>query len=169
MPTVAEQLRQAREAMKLDVHEVAEATKLKTDQIRALEDANYDYFTAPVYLRGSLRTYANLLKLDAVQLVTQLEVERGAAQRAPVSGESAAVRRGALDSVMLRLSRVNWLIAGALVFVLVVGLVARTSYRAWKARRSVDPLSNLSSVMYQPPAQAGDLLPLPTNIARKAP
>jgi hypothetical protein len=31
MPTVAEQLRQGREALKLDVHQVAEATKLKTD------------------------------------------------------------------------------------------------------------------------------------------
>src|SRR5204863_2151029 len=63
MPTVAEQLRQGREAMKLDVHQVAESTKLKTDQIRALEQGNYDDFTACVYLRGSTRTYANLLKL----------------------------------------------------------------------------------------------------------
>ena len=44
------------EAMQLDIHELAEATKLKADHLRALEQGQYDVFTAPVYLRGSLRT-----------------------------------------------------------------------------------------------------------------
>jgi cytoskeleton protein RodZ len=73
MPTVAEQLRLGREAMKMEVQQVAEATKLKSDQIRALEEGNYDYFTAPVYLRGSVRTYARLLKLDGPKLVAELD------------------------------------------------------------------------------------------------
>ena len=81
MPTVAEQLRHGREAVKLDVHQVAEATKLKTDQVRALEQGNYDYFSAPVYVRGSLRTYARLLKLDAVTLVAQLDEEMASSEK----------------------------------------------------------------------------------------
>ena len=65
MPTVAEQLRAAREAKNLSVNEVAEITKIRTDHIRALEEGNFDIFVAPVYIRGFARTYATLLKLGA--------------------------------------------------------------------------------------------------------
>ena len=37
MVTVSEQLRRAREAQELDIYQVAEITKIKTDHIRALE------------------------------------------------------------------------------------------------------------------------------------
>ena len=64
MPTVSEQLRLAREQQHLDVYQVAEVTKIKTDHIRALESGTFDVFPAPVYIRGFVRTYAGMLKLD---------------------------------------------------------------------------------------------------------
>ena len=57
MPTVAEQLRAAREAKKLSVQQVADATKIRTDHIRALEDGNFNVFSAPIYIRGSVKNY----------------------------------------------------------------------------------------------------------------
>ncbi len=75
MPTVAEQLRGAREAQKLSINQVAEITKIKTDHIRALESGTYDSFSAPVYIRGFVRTYAKALKLDVTQLTATLEAE----------------------------------------------------------------------------------------------
>ena len=56
MSTVAEQLREAREAQNLTVYQVAEITKIRTDHIRALDEGNYDVFSAPVYIRGSVRS-----------------------------------------------------------------------------------------------------------------
>ena len=41
MVTVSEQLRRARESQKLDIHQVAEITKIKTDHIRALEAGDF--------------------------------------------------------------------------------------------------------------------------------
>lgn len=67
MPTVAEQLRQAREARNLTVQQVADVTKIRTDHLRALEEGNFDMFSAPVYIRGFVRTYSTLLKLDVRQ------------------------------------------------------------------------------------------------------
>jgi cytoskeletal protein RodZ len=61
MPTVAEQLRAAREAKKLTVQQVADATKIRTDHIRALEEGNFSAFSAPIYIRGSVKNYATLL------------------------------------------------------------------------------------------------------------
>ena len=51
MATVSEQLRLAREQQQLDVYQVAEITKIKTDHIRALESGTYDIFPAQVYIR----------------------------------------------------------------------------------------------------------------------
>src|SRR5207253_137981 len=45
MSTVAEQLRLAREARNLTVHQVADITKIRTDHIRALEEGNFDMFS----------------------------------------------------------------------------------------------------------------------------
>jgi hypothetical protein len=59
MPSVAEQLRAARERQKRTVHEVADATNIKADHIRALEAGEWKVFSAPVYIRGFTRTYAN--------------------------------------------------------------------------------------------------------------
>ena len=77
MSTVAEQLRSAREARKLTVYQVAETTKIRTDHIRALEEGNYEMFSAPVYIRGSVKNYAMLLKLDVPQIMAVLDAELG--------------------------------------------------------------------------------------------
>ena len=76
MPTVAEQLRAGREASKLDIYQVAEITKIRTDHLRALEAGDYDQFAAPVYIRGFVRTYAGLLKLDVAKVMADLGLDR---------------------------------------------------------------------------------------------
>ena len=72
MSTVAEQLRAAREAKKLTVQQVADATKMRTDHVRALEEGKFNVFSAPVYIRGSVKIYAKLLKLDEAPLLAAL-------------------------------------------------------------------------------------------------
>src|SRR5207249_4717492 len=90
MPTVAEQLRQAREAQKMTVHQIAEITKIRTDHIRALEEGSYDVFSAPVYIRGFVRTYAAIVKLDVPQIMAALDAELGQNKKfrepLPISG-----------------------------------------------------------------------------------
>ena len=169
MLTVAEQLRQGREAMKLDILQVAEATKLKTDQVRALEQGNYDYFTAAVYLRGSLRTYANLLKLDGAKLMAQLDAELSSSKKFSDQGPVPQRKKSGVDSLMLLLSRLNWRLASVLIGLALVILGANAIYRAWRNYKTSDPLQKLSAGMYQPAEPAGEILPLPTNIARRTP
>src|SRR5437867_301757 len=100
MTTVAEQLRSAREARGLTVHQVAEITKIRTDHLRALEEGNYEVFSAPVYIRGFVRAYASLLKLDVPMLMTTLDAELGRTERfdepPPLSDEP----RGFVDVAM---------------------------------------------------------------------
>ena len=75
MSTVAEQLRSARKAKNLTVQQVAEATKIRTDHIDALERGDFSVFSAPIYIRGSVKNYATTLKLDLPVIMATLEAE----------------------------------------------------------------------------------------------
>src|SRR5512144_3137747 len=120
MSTVAEQLRHAREARNLTVQEVADITKIRTDHLRALEEGNFDVFSAPVYIRGFVRSYSSLLKLNVPEVMAALDAELGQtrkfAEPPPLSGE----RSGLVDKLMLQLSKVDWQKAAIVLAVLVV-------------------------------------------------
>src|ERR1700743_4005340 len=108
MPTVAEQLRQAREAQKLTSPEVAEITKIRSDHIRALEEGNFNVFSAPVYIRGFVRTVSTLLKLDVPQVMSNLEGELGQTVKFREPPPLPAQPQTPGDFVMLQLSTVHW-------------------------------------------------------------
>jgi cytoskeleton protein RodZ len=160
MSTVAEQLHLAREAKKLTVHQVAEVTKIRTDHIRALEEGNFNAFSAPVYIRGFVRAYANLLKLDVPRLMTALDQELGATEKFREPPPLTDQPRNALDFITLQLSKLNWRIAavvtGALVVLLIIFSAVRSSHHA----KDAAPVADIPPATYQP-AQAGDTLPLP--------
>jgi len=161
MATVSEQLRSARERQQLDIYQVAEVTKIKTDHLRALESGNFDVFSAPVYIRGFIRTYATLLKLDPVQLLKDLESELGQSVRLREAIPGATRHHGPIDFFMLQLSRLNWRIVVVVVAVLVFVGLALAMVRG-RMGRSEDPLKNLSPSLYQSsPSRSGDTLPVP--------
>ena len=164
MPTVAEQLRHAREQQNLDVYQVAELTKIKTEHVRALEEGDYQSFSAPVYIRGFIRTYAKALKLDVPQVISDLDAELGQTDKFRALPPLTNQPRGGLDFLMLALSRLNWRIAvgvgGALVLLILVWWGIRSAQQTTKA----DPLKDLPPGLYRSrPDATGELLPLPTN------
>lgn len=165
MSTVAEQLRLAREEKKLTVYQVAEVTKIRTDHIRALEDGNFNVFSAPVYIRGFVRTYATLLKLDTPQIITALDDELSRNDKFRDLPPLMEQTGGALNFITLQLSKLNRrtvrTIAIALVALLVILLVVALVH----SHKSSDPLANLQPATYQP-AQSGETLPLPATPRR---
>jgi cytoskeletal protein RodZ len=162
MPSVAEQLRVARETQGLTVHQVAEITKIRTDHIRALEEGNHKVFAAPVYIRGFVRTYAGLLRLDVPATVAALDVELSLDERLREPPSLVPGERGFLDVLMLQLSKVNWRVALPSLGVAVLLLASYLGYRAWQGARNRDPLSDLGPGLHQSAQPGGnDTLPLP--------
>jgi cytoskeletal protein RodZ len=160
MSTVAEQLRVAREAQKLTVQQIADATKIRTDHISALEQGNFSVFSAPIYIRGSVKIYANLLKLDVAPLMAALDIELGRTEKFSEPPPFTDEPKKPLDRVIYLLAKLNlkWALAfvclaGILTVVLVVNLVL-------KHHKKSDPLANLPPDRYEP-ASTGDTLPLP--------
>jgi len=165
MPTVAEQLRQAREQRGWTINQLADATKIRTDHIRALEEGNYNVFAAPVYIQGFVRTCATLLKLDVPKVMADLDGELGATKKFRQHPPLTDDKRGFVDWLMLQLSKINWTVALPLLLLALVLLVAVFSYRMYKHTKSLDPLKELSPGLYQGGPQ-GETLPIPTNTNR---
>jgi len=67
--TPGTRLGRAREAQNLTAADVARRLKLSVWQIEALESGRYDQLPGPVFVRGFIRNYARLLKLDPEDLL----------------------------------------------------------------------------------------------------
>jgi cytoskeletal protein RodZ len=160
MSTVAEQLHLAREAKNLTVHQVAEVTKIRTDHIRALEEGNFGAFSAPVYIRGSVKNYATLLKLNLPQITAALDAELKGTEKFSEPPPLTDETKSPVDHALFLLSKVNVKVVlvagGVLVIVLILGI----AHWAWRQQKSANPLANLQPAVYQP-ANSGDTLPLP--------
>ena len=167
MPSVAEQLREAREKRKLSVYDVAAVTKIRTDHVRALEEGNFRVFAAAVYIRGFVRSYANLVKLDVPKVMADLDGELAATKefREPTSLSGKPV--GLLDALMLWVSKMNWQLLVLILGCTTVLALSIWGYRAWQKHLSTDPLAGVGPGVYQPAeTNSGDVLPIPRSQLR---
>ena len=161
MSTVAQQLQQGREARHLTVQQVAEITKIRGDHLRALEEGNFNVFSAPVYIKGFVRTYSTLLKLDVPRVMADLDGELGQTKKFAEPPPLTDHPRGVVDFIMLQLSRIDWRRGGLGLGLAVVVLGLVVGVLAWQHGRRADPLKNLKPGVYHSNKPAGQKLPLP--------
>ncbi len=162
MPTVADLLRTAREEQGLSIHQLADITKIRTDHIRALEEGNYHVFSAPVYIRGFVRSCAGILKMDSKSVLAILDEELSLTEKFSEHPRLTKQPKGVLDFIMLQLSKAPWKLISFVVVVGSAGIIALVVYRNMKMEQSKDPLRNLGSGQYQPARKKqGETLPLP--------
>jgi cytoskeleton protein RodZ len=124
MTEIGEALRERRMALKIDVHEVEETTKIRAKYLRALENEEYNLLPGPAYAMSFLRTYADYLGLDSRDLIDvyKSRQDRGDEDNSPFA---ARIDRGvgARESMFKR----PWVvIVIALAIVLVVLFVIGT-------------------------------------------
>ncbi|HZI32427.1 MAG TPA: helix-turn-helix domain-containing protein [Candidatus Binatia bacterium] len=160
MSTVAEQLRAAREAKNLTVEQVAETTKIRTDHIRALEEGNFNVFSAQIYIRGSVKNYSSMLKLDTPALLAALDAELDQTEKYSEPPPLVEPENTLVDRFTLLLAKVNWKMSFAVLAGIGAIVVLVISIWAWRHRHHGDSLKNLPPAVYQP-GNSGDTLPLP--------
>ena len=163
MSVVADQLRQARQTQNLTVQQVAEVTKIRTDHLRALEEGQFEIFSAPVYVRGFVRSYSTLLKLDVPQIMRALDTELAETSKFREKPPGSEAQHGVLDFLMLQLSKVGLRKGLIGLGVLMVMVAIASGWLLWRHRRPTDPLSGLKAGLYQPTQHlSGETLPLPS-------
>lgn len=73
LPPPGEQLAAARESRGLNVADIAQQLKLSPWQVEALESGDYRKLPGAVFVRGFIRNYARLVKLDPAALLATAE------------------------------------------------------------------------------------------------
>ena len=77
----------AREAMGWSVEQIADQLKMAVRQVVALEAGDYAALPGPVVVRGFVRAYAKVVRLDPAPLVAQIALD------APEAGIAGSIRR----------------------------------------------------------------------------
>ncbi len=75
-------LKQARKEQGLSLQEVEQATKIRARYLKELEEGNFSVLPA-VYVRGSLKTYADHLHLDGEALTQELKHQQASLDEPP--------------------------------------------------------------------------------------
>lgn len=178
-PSVGRRLRQARMAASLTVGDVASSLKFSPRQIEALENDDFDSLHGATLIRGFVRSYARLLKLDPASLLAELDgsVPRAAGDINPMPGTGAEMPHDVPRRQTLR-----WMITA---LVLALAAAAASYFIDWPAdgpasllaSRPVEPTtttsatgeSPASAAVVRPPAAEVQQIPAPSGFPPAAP
>ena len=128
----------ARDAAQLSVAEVARHLRLSVAQVEALEAGDFERLPGPVFVRGFIRNYARLVKLNPDVLLPQVEPELAGLPHSPETPPSQNI-----PFPPERPSR--WPILGLLILVVLAGLVFYEFY--WTEHR---PASDVPAAAVPP-------------------
>ena len=139
-------LRKARAHRGLTLDEAARDTKLRTDQLQALEDEDFDALGGEVYTRACLRTYAAYLGLRPVK-VLGIYARHADEPEPPRPPEKTGRVERAIAATRIRDNQRFLLIAAAfIVFVLIIfGLLSRDHSAPSPAAIATDTPSEIPS------------------------
>ena len=133
-PFAGERLAEARREQQISVLEVAKELHLDEHKVRALESNEFDVLGAPVFAKGHLRKYAQLVGVDADDVITDYYRMTHTAEIPPV--------------VVGKPRSSQEMSPGPWIAVIVVVIVAAASY-FWFALRS-EPSSEPAPVIEEP-------------------
>jgi hypothetical protein len=123
---VGSALRRAREIREITLDEAARDTKLRGDQLRALEDEDFEALGDAVYARAMLRTYAQYLGLKPDRVLSVYARHGQQVEPPTPPGKLGRVERG-LAASRIRDNQKFLLVAAAVVLIalIAVGVVSR--------------------------------------------
>jgi cytoskeleton protein RodZ len=152
--TTGARLAAARIALGLSVAEAAAQMRLAPRQVEALEADRYADLPGPVFVRGFLRNYARVLKLDPQPLLAA--IEPAASDVAPLRGHLAA------DEIPFPTRRrARWIPYAIVLAVLVFGAAAIEYWFARRAETLAEP--SAPSAAAPAPAPASSMVALSPN------
>ncbi|GJI99466.1 hypothetical protein RugamoR64_00050 [Duganella rhizosphaerae] len=161
LATPGAQLAAQREAMGLTVEQIADQLKLAPRQVKALEAGDYAALPNMAVVRGFVRAYAKVVKMDATPLVAMIEVI------SPTSHEAAPPRKEiAATFTESRFPSMTGRSPGPaawLVGVAVVVVVAAAGVYAYQA--GLIPATLFQRSDKEAPASATAELPKPAEVA----
>ena len=135
-PLGGERLAEARREQQIAVIEIAKELHLDEYKVRALERNDFDVLGAPVFAKGHLRKYAQLVKVDQADVMADYyQLTRSA---------------GALPVIPARRRQRRVMSPGPWIAAIAIIVIAATAYRWFTTRETAAP-----------PPVTGEIAPLP--------
>src|SRR5688500_5503325 len=152
MASFGENLRRERELRGVDLHEMAEATKISVRFLQALEQDRVDVLPGGIFPRAFVRQYGKYLGLDPERLVAEFVFAFGG-DPVPARAPSSKVHLDAAGRW--------WIVAAAVVVVVALAAWRLLSERPGETRAeatvpSAPPLTFPQDRVYPPPRAATD-------------
>lgn len=135
-PIGGERLAAARREQKIAVLEIAKELHLDEPKVRALERNEFDVIGAPVFAKGHLRKYAQLVGVDETDVMADYYQLTRAAGMPPLVSTRRRPRRE--------------MAPGPWIAVIVVVILAATAYWWFTSGRSVPAIPPVESVAQEP-------------------
>ena len=123
-PRAGQRLAEARRARDISIAEIAKELHLDEPKVQALEENQFDVLGAPVFAKGHLRKYAELVGVDIDDVLTDYYMLNRATAAPPVVGPARRPRP------QVRLG--PWVVG-----ILIVAALAAVAY--WLATRPAEP------------------------------
>jgi transcriptional regulator with XRE-family HTH domain len=151
MASFGENLRRERELRGVDLHEMAEATKISIRFLQALEQDRVDVLPGGIFPRAFVRQYGKYLGLDPERLVAEFVFAYG--------GEPAAARAPA--AVPDGVPRRSWIVGAVVLLV-----AALAAWALWPRSPEAETAAASPSPMAPPPTFPQDrVYPPPAAVA----
>jgi len=129
-PVGGERLRQARRANDISVRDVAKELHIDEHKVRALEKNDFSVLGAPVFAKGHLRKYAELVGVSIDDVMTDYYQMNRSVGAPPIVGPKRAVQR--------EFNSLPWIIA--ILFAVVLGGAAWW----WFSKETPEPVARVA-------------------------
>src|SRR5512140_3735407 len=112
MGSFGERLRREREMRGITIEEIAEATKIGSRNLRALEDEKFDLLPGGIFNKGFVRAYSKFLGLDEEQAVADYIAAEGSFRDVASDGLEVPVENSPRRSLALPITILLLLVFG---------------------------------------------------------
>jgi cytoskeleton protein RodZ len=166
--TFGDKLKRERELRGVTLEEIAEATKIGTRSLKALEDEHFDQLPGGIFNKGFVKAYAKFLGLDEEQAVSDFVAAQG---EQPASAKADVMAKMAAQAEVSRRSEFAssggektgssnkiWITAAVLVL-LTAGIAAGIRYRKMKQEAAAQAAQPKPAVQQQVQAAPPTLPP----------
>jgi len=120
--SVGKYLKNQREAQKISIKDVAEATKIAKIYLEAIEDDNTEKISAEIYRRGFIKNYAKFLGLNPDEILEKYDKSIPKSKSENKINESIQNYKS-FDNEENNFNSLQWIIISLLIVILLGGVI----------------------------------------------
>ncbi len=142
MGSFGEKLKREREMRAITLEEIAEATKIGTRSLRALEEEHFDQLPGGIFNKGFVRAYAKFLGIDEEQAVADYmtangEVGNSTSTQLAALADQVEQQRLAKEAAQSSSGNTGMMLAVIVAIVVLCG-IGFGGYKAWRFKQHQD-------------------------------